>query len=125
MITLDTSEILSALPSDDATAARIVRIGGYADLRDYAHPLPALTYIGGDARLHDYRHIPAWIGYVGRDQRGYSFWADLTRGHVRAGCRNFSPAEARAHWGPGGKSDRPECLALAEKAIALLERSER
>ena len=105
-----------ALPS-------LTAIGWDADLRDYAHALPALREIGGRALLHGYAHTPAWIGYVGDDRRGYSFWADLARGRVRAGCRNFTPEEALAHWGPGGPSDRPDCFALAQKAIALLERS--
>ena len=105
-----------ALPS-------LTEIRGDAYLGGYAHPLPSLTTIGGRAFLRRYAHIPAWIGYVGDDSRDYSFWADLLRHRVRAGCRNFSPEQARAHWGPGGESDRPDCLALAEKAIALIKRS--
>jgi hypothetical protein len=64
-------------------------------------------------------------GYVGTDSRGYSFHgifaADGPR--VIAGCRNYTAARAIAHWGPGGKSNRPDCLDLAKKAIALAERS--
>lgn len=101
----------------------LTTIGEWADLRGYAHRLPSLTQIGGCALLRGYEHIPAWIGYVGDDSRGYSFWADLLRHRVRAGCRNFTPEEALAHWGPRGESDRPDCLALAQQAIALIERS--
>ena len=61
---------------------------------------------------------------VGRDKRGYAFYGIPMRDgpHVVAGCHNFTAAQALAHWGPGGKSDRPDCLALAQKAIALAER---
>ena len=55
---------------------------------------------------------------IGKDARGYEFFAvRLSTGpRVIAGCRNFSPAEARAHWPEGS-----ECRALAEKCIAALE----
>ena len=160
-VILDDGETRLDLPSDAATAARVVRIKGSADLWNYAHPLSALTEIGGNAELDGYKHplpalariggmaflggyahalssltyisgeallrgyahMPAWIGYVGDDSRGYSFWADLLRRRVRGGCRNFNPEEALAHWGPGGESDRPDCLALAQQAIALIERN--
>ena len=139
---LNDGEILVNLPHDAATAARVVCIEGSVDLWSYAHPLlalteiswsaflrgyahelPALTRIGGSAFLRDYAHMPHWIGYIGDDRRGYSFWADLARGRVRAGCHSFTPEEALAHWGPGGPSDRPDCLALAKQAIVLIERS--
>lgn len=54
--------------------------------------------------------------YAGDDSRGYSF-LHMGKG-VRAGCRNFTFAQARKHWGSGGESDRPDCLALVEKIIA-------
>ena len=178
-VILDNGETLTFLPSDAATAARVVRIDGNANLRGYGHPLPALTSIGGSAYLdgyghpllalttigwdadlrgyrhalptltsirawadlrgyphplpaltmigegadlRDYKHIPSWIGYVGDDARGYCFWADLKRSRVRGGCHNFTPGEALAHWGRGGESDRPDCLALAQRVIiALIE----
>ena len=121
-VILDDGERLADLPRDASTAARVVRIDGYADLRYYQHPLPALTEIGGSAFLRDYAHIPAWIGQVGEDERGFSFWADLTRHRIRGACYSFTPEQALAYWGPGGQSDRPDCLALAQKAIALAER---
>ena len=123
IVSLDDGEILADLPRDAATAARVVCIEGRADLWSYAHPLLALTEISGSADLEGYAHMPHWIGYIGDDRRGYSFWADLARGRVRAGCRSFTPEEALAHWGPGGPSDRPDCLALAKQAIVLIERS--
>ena len=52
----------------------------------------------------------------GADARGYEFYGyrDAKRGfRVIAGCRNFSPNEARAHWPEGS-----ECRALAEGVIA-------
>ena len=51
---------------------------------------------------------------VGTDARGYRFYAVPMRDGVRviAGCRNYTPAEARAHWPEG-----TECRELAEKCI--------
>ena len=52
----------------------------------------------------------------GTDARGYAFFGyrDAKRGfRVIAGCRNFSPDEARAHWPEGS-----ECRVLAEGVIA-------
>ena len=183
-VILDDGERVADLPSDPATAARVVRIDGYADLRGYAHPLPALRRIDGWAILRDYAHalpdglivggaldlsgctaltalpdgltVRGWLDLtgctgltalpdglsvgasidlrgctgldhycVGRDARGYAFYGIPMRDgpHVVAGCRNFTGAQALAHWGPGGESDRPDCLALAQKAIVLIERS--
>ena len=52
---------------------------------------------------------------AGADARGYEFCGvHLANGwRVIAGCRNFSPAEAREHWAEG-----TECRALAERVIA-------
>ena len=70
-----------------------------------------------------------WTAYIagGADSRGYFFESLIIRdGSERrylAGCRNYALDEARAHWGPGGPSDRPDCLALvngmAEQAQRL------
>ena len=161
-VILDNGETLDALPNDAATAAHVVRIEGNADLRGYAHPLPALRRIDGWAILRDYAHalpdglivggwldlsgctalttlppgltVRGWLSLrgctgldrycVGRDKRNYAFFGIPMRDgpHVVAGCRNFTGAQALAHWGPRGESDRPDCLALAQKAIALAER---
>ena len=161
-VILDDGERVADLPSDPATAARVVRIDGYAGLRGYAHPLPALRRIDGWAILRDYAHalpdglivggwldlsgctalttlppgltVRGWLSLrgctgldrycVGRDKRNYAFFGIPMRDgpHVVAGCRNFTGAQALAHWGPRGESDRPDCLALAQKAIALAER---
>ena len=142
IVILDNGETLDALPNDAATAAHVVRIEGNADLRGYAHPLPALRRIDGCAILRDYAHalpdglsVGGWLYLrgctgldhycVGRDARGYAFYGIPMRDgpHVVAGCRNFTGAQALAHGGPGGESDRPDCLALAQKAIVLIERS--
>ena len=56
IVILDNGETLDALPNDAATAAHVVRIEGNADLRGYAHPLPALRRIDGWAILRDYAH---------------------------------------------------------------------
>ena len=52
---------------------------------------------------------------AGADARGYEFYgAQLANGwRILAGCRNFSPAEAREHWAEG-----TECRMLAERVIA-------
>ena len=225
-VILDNGETLDALPNDAATAAHVVRIEGNADLRGYAHPLPALRRIDGWAILRDYAHalpdglivrgsldlgdctglttlppgltvggwlslrdcmgltalpdgltvgasldlrgctaltalppgltVGGWLSLsgctalttlppgltvggaldlsdctgldrycVGRDKRNYAFFGIPMRDGPRviAGCRNYTAARAIAHWGPGGKSNRPDCLDLAKKAIALAERS--
>ena len=58
------------------------------------------------------------IKSVGKDSRGYEFFpVRLSNGpRIIAGCRNFSPEEAREHWPEGA-----ECRYLAEKCIAALE----
>ena len=99
--------------------AGLASIGGYLDLQGYAHPLPAgLASIGGSLNLRGYAHpLPDWIIPAGVDVRGYWFAAIRQGGEwrIRAGCRDFSVEEALSHWGPGGESDRPDCLALVEK----------
>jgi len=75
-----------------------------------------------DAKIKNEPYI-----FGGIDSRGYLFEAVLVRDQWRviAGCRNYSIADARKHWGPGGESDRPDCLAFVEKiaaaAISLAE----
>ncbi len=63
---------------------------------------------------------------AGADARGYVFTALKMRGEWRvlAGCRNFSLRRARAHWGSGGDSDRPDCLALVEVLAAEIAKRE-
>lgn len=111
------------------------RYPGNLDLRGYKHPLPAaLTSIGGGCYLRGYEHplpsaltsIGMWCdlrGYehayhAGEDLRGYLFSALRLASGIRviAGCRNFSVAEARAHWSKG-----TEQRDLAEKAIKMAE----
>ena len=66
-----------------------------------------------------------WI-YFGSDSRCYGFMRHLQAGdyRVRAGCRNFSIAEARAHWGAGGESNRPDCFAIVEAIAASITEME-
>jgi hypothetical protein len=105
--------------------AALASIGGYVDLRGYNHPLPAaLASIGGPAYLEGYNHpLPAWLIDGGADSRGYYFAGMLVNGEwrIRAGCRDFSIDQARRHWGSGGQSDRPDCLALVEKIVTAIE----
>ena len=51
---------------------------------------------------------------AGADSRGYRFYRVKMRDgmHVIAGCRNFTAAQARAHWPEG-----TECRRLAEACI--------
>ncbi|HQU08325.1 MAG TPA: hypothetical protein PK539_04770, partial [Candidatus Paceibacterota bacterium] len=60
---------------------------------------------------------------AGKDERGYQFVAIKICGAWRivAGCRNFTPDQARWHWGIGGPSQNSECLELAQKLIAEIE----
>ncbi|MDD2878761.1 MAG: hypothetical protein PHZ23_16205, partial [Acidiphilium sp.] len=76
--------------------------------------LPEGLHVGGSLDLSDTGITP-----IGKDKRGYKFFAVriATGPRVIAGCRNFSPAEARAHWKEGS-----ECRALAEKCIAIFEK---
>lgn len=62
----------------------------------------------------------------GEDSRGYYFFGFLQCGEYRifAGCRNFTPEEALAHWGPGGPSNRPDCLTLVQKIISEIKTKE-
>lgn len=59
----------------------------------------------------------------GEDSRRYYFFGLQQQGKYRifAGCRNYTPEQALAHWGPGGRSDRPDCLALVQKIIAEIK----
>jgi hypothetical protein len=67
-----------------------------------------------------------------QDARGYSFaHANQTDGgwRIRAGCRNFSIAEAREHWGPGYCGDREQgdmylyAVDWLERKLAAMETS--
>ena len=87
-----------------------------ADAADYvdASGCTALT----ELKAPKATKIERSTGYVfaGVDSRGYLFEGVTIRGQWRviAGCRNYSIVDARQHWGPGGPSDRPDCLALVE-----------
>ena len=63
---------------------------------------------------------------AGQDSREYHFHGVPLRigWRICAGCRIKTVAEARAHWGPGGPSDRSDCRALVEKIAAEIERRE-
>ena len=105
--------------------AALTSVGGSIYLGGYVHPLPAaLASVGGDLDLGGYVHpLPNWIISAGADSRGYWFSAVKQNGawRIRAGCRNFSVAAALAHWGSGGQSDNPECLALVKKIVAEID----
>jgi hypothetical protein len=105
--------------------AGLTSVGGSLDLEGYAHPLPAgLTSVGGSLYLLGYAHpLPDWIISAGSDRRGYFFAAVRQDGkwRIRAGCRDFLAETALSHWGSGGQSDRPDCLALVKKIVAEID----
>ena len=76
--------------------------------------------VGFAGRRFGQRRVPLALPRFdgGTDRRGYQFHgARLRNGwRVLAGCRNFSPDEALAHW-----RNNPECLALANEVIEAVE----
>jgi hypothetical protein len=102
---------LTALPElPAATYVRVENCPGLTALPE----LPAATYVWVE-------NCPGLIVFnAGQDSRGYQFVAVRIRSKWRiiAGCRNFSVAAARKHWGRGGPSNRPDCLALVKKLAA-------
>ena len=88
---------LTVLP--DLPACETLYAGGCTGL--------AVIDAGQDSREYHFHGVPLRIGW-----------------RICAGCRIKTVAEARAHWGPGGPSDRPDCLALVEKIAAEIERRE-
>ena len=110
----------TALTELKADAAKTVDASGCTALTElkadaaeyvYARGCTALTEIKADAA--DIDRNPLYV-FAGIDARGYVFEGIVIRNQWRvvAGCRNFTIADARLHWGPGGQSDRPDCLAL-------------
>ena len=100
-------------------AAHGLTVGGSLDLMGTGiTALPDGLTVGGWLDL-----MGTGIKPVGKDRRGYEFFAVyLSNGpRVIAGCRNFTPEEARAHW-PAHSANGVECRALAEKCIAALEK---
>jgi hypothetical protein len=125
---------LTALPElPAATYVRVLNCAGLTALPE----LPAATsvWVENCAGLTALPELPAatsvWVlncaglgiqHFAGEDRRGYKFYGVKIRDQWRvlAGCRNLSLSAARAHWGPGGESDRPDCLALVEKIAAAI-----
>ncbi|WP_287991180.1 hypothetical protein [Acidiphilium sp.] len=93
-----------------------LRVSGSLDLRDCTAltALPDDLHVSGSLYLRRCTALRN-IFRAGADARGYEFYgAQLTNGwRILAGCRNFSPAEAREHWAEG-----TECRMLAERVIA-------
>ena len=107
---------LTALPDG-------LSVGGWLDLTGCMGltALPPGLTVGASIDLRGCTGLDHYC--VGRDARGYAFYGIPMRDgpHVVAGCRNFTAPQALAHWWAGGQSNRPDCLALAQKAIALAE----
>jgi len=99
--------VLPELPA--ATEVGLYNLPGVTVLPE----LPAATEVG----LYNLPGISA-----GKDSRGYWFVPAKIKGEWRiiAGCRNLSIDAARKHWGPGGVSDRPDCLKLVERCVAMI-----
>jgi len=99
-----------------ATDVWVDNCAGLTQLPD----LPAATDVWVDncAGLTDYID-------GGENPRGYKVFGTKIRGQWRimAGCRNFSPEDARKHWGSGARK-HAGCLAVAEKVIAEINRRE-
>ncbi len=98
---------ITALPDN-------LSVGGGLDLRGMEiTALPDNLSVGGWLDLRGTEITNVFYGSA--DRRGYQFFgAQLANGwRVLAGCRNYSPEEARSHW-----ANNPECLALAEAVIA-------
>ena len=107
---------LTALP-DGLSVGGSLNLSGCTGLT----ALPAALSVGGSLYLRGCTGLDHYC--VGRDARGYAFYGIPMRDgpHVVAGCRNFTAPQALAHWWAGSQSNRPDCLALAQKAIALAE----
>jgi len=65
---------------------------------------------------------------VGCNSRNYYFGAIREEVNspwrVKAGCRDYTVEEAVKHWGPEGKSDRPDCYDLVLKIIEKIKIAE-
>jgi hypothetical protein len=104
----------TALTSIDAPVVKTLDAHGCTALTSIDAPVVKTLYASGCTAL-----TGGSVWYAGDDSRGYSFAGVGKR--VLAGCRNFTLPKARKHWGPGGLSDRPDCLALVEKIAAWAE----
>ena len=125
-----------AMPKEDI---KYIDARGYASLTEIHAPVAKYIYATGCTALTEINAPKAFRIYAtgctsltgmihgGKDSRGYHFFGFPQSGKYRifAGCRNLTPEEALAHWGPGGPSDRPDCLALVQKIIAEIKMKER
>ena len=100
---------------NNAPEATDVRVGNCAGL-DALPALPKATVVW----VENCAGLKALLIEAGNDSRGYNFIGILLydQWFVSAGCHFLSIADARRHWGKGGVSDRPDCLALVEKIAA-------
>jgi hypothetical protein len=117
VVWVDNCAGLSALPDlPNATDVWVLNCAGLSALPDL--PNATVVWVLNCAGLSAL--------YAGKDSRNYQFYAVKIRGlwRVVAGCRNLSFDDARAHWGPGGVSNRPDCLALVEKLAVAVSESE-
>jgi len=103
-------------------AAKTVDASGCTALTELRADAAEYVYASGCTALTEPLHFDA-----GYDSREFAFSAIKLRGKWRiiAGCRNFTVQDAQQHWGRGGPSDRPDCLALVEKLAAQIAAAER
>ena len=106
----------TALTELRADAAKTVYASGCTALTELRADAAKTVYASGCTALRSHKII-----HGGTDKRGYGFSAINLRGAWRivAGCRNFTPEQAIAHWSSPGKS--AECLALAKELIAKID----
>ena len=128
--TLDASGC-TALTAIDAPVAKTLDASGCTALTAIDAPVAKTLYARGCTALTAIDAPVAKIDrnpyvYGGTDARGYLFEGVMIRNQWRvlAGCRNFLIEDAREHWGAGGDSDRPDCLAIVERIAAAIDRLE-
>ena len=109
---------LTALP--DLPNARTVYARGCTGLTALPD-LPSAEYVDASGCTFDKTDSNFRYFMAGCDSRGYFFETMCIRGQWRyiAGCRNYNLSEALQHWGPGGESDRPDCLELVKKLATM------
>ncbi len=102
----------TALAALDLPVAKTVDVTGCTALAALDLPVAEYVYVRGVPAIPNF--------FAGTDRRGYDFTGVKLRGiwFVCAGCRFFTFERALKHWGAGGVSNRPDCLALVQKIIA-------
>ena len=118
---------LAAFMAMDKSTINSIDASGCTALTELKADAAKTVYASGCTALTELKAAPdAKIDtktdycFAGVDSRGYAFEGIIVRDQwrVMAGCHNFSIEDARKHWGPGGHSDRKDCLSFVEKIAA-------